>query len=204
MRKKRIQHRRKPISKEKRLEKIHYRALIALLICWLVYHSFYRSVQIGGDYRYTLYVFLLPTVSGMVLLAIYRKKHLIQILSESKSTLYTSLVILFYTVVGFLFSYTSFGLIGEIVFDSVNRAEQSKNPLETITCPVTDFRFSKRGYSKIYFKYEGITENVSVSYSQIDEYYESDPDDYVIALKVRQGIWNYYRVYDWEIQRKGH
>ncbi|MFN8887633.1 MAG: hypothetical protein ACK5WF_09250 [Cyclobacteriaceae bacterium] len=113
-------------------------------------------------------------------------------------------MILFYTAQGFLVSYVSFGLMSEIAFDFVNRAEQLKNPLETITCPVTDFHVSRRGNSKVYFTYEGITESVSVSYSQIDEYYESDPDDYVIALKVRQGIWNYYRVYDWEIQSKGH
>ncbi len=122
MRKNRIQHKRKIITKEQRIEKIHYRILIVLLISWLAYHLFLRQVQVGGDYRYTLYVFLLPTVLGMVVLAIYRKKHLIQILSQSKSLLYKSLVILFYTAIGFLFSYISFGLISEIVFDSVNQA----------------------------------------------------------------------------------
>lgn len=204
MRKNRIQHKRKIITKEQRIEKIYYRIFIALLISWLAYHLLYRSDRIGGDYHYTLYVFFLPTMLGMVVLAIYRKKHLIQILSKSKSLLYKSLVILFYTAIGFLFSYMSFGLISETVFDSVNQAEQSKKPLETITCPVTDFHFSKRGYPKIYFTYEGITENVPVSNSQIDEYYESDPANYIIALKVRQGIWKYYRVYDREIQPKEH
>ncbi|NOS90286.1 MAG: hypothetical protein HOP30_00035 [Cyclobacteriaceae bacterium] len=204
MRKNRIQHKRKIISKEKRIEKIHYRIFIALLISWLAYHLFLRQVQVGGDYRYTLYVFFLPTMLGMVVLAVYRNKHLVQIVSESKSLLYKFFVILFYTAQGFLVSYVSFGLMSEIVFDFVNREEQSKNPLETIICSVTDFHFSRRGYPKIYFTYEGITENVPVSNSQIDEYYESDPANYVIALNVRQGIWNYYRVYDWEIQPKEH
>ena len=191
-------HKRQTITEEKRLERIHYRILIGLMIIGVVNYYFFDPTTIGHDNKYTLYVFLLPTVIGMLVLAFYRKDFLFHKLTISNKLIGKFLIIIFYLVQGFLFSFLSIGLISEITFNYLNNDTAKQNQSEIITCEITRFWTGKR--PSIDFKYNNGHDKFRVNYKTIKEYEDKQPSDYTLEISARKGLWNYYLVDDWTIK----
>jgi len=135
---------RKFITSEKRLEKKHTRILIGLMIFAIGYYYFIEPKTIGHDIRYSIYIFWLPMIFGIVTLAIYRRQFLINKFSTNKGVVLWTFMIFFYLLQGFIFSYLSIGQITKISWDILNEKAIQQNQIETLRCDVTKFSKGRR------------------------------------------------------------
>lgn len=189
------------VTKEKRLETLHYRILIALMICVLITGYFFGNNTIGYDSRYYLYVFLLPILFGMLILGFYRKEFLIRMYLGYKKFYEKVFVVGFYLFQGIIISGLSFGQASYIIWNYLNKNEAEKQPTETLVCPVTEFH-NGRGRASIDFEFQNRPENFKVTTSIVLKYKEDNPGDYVVVIEAKKGVWNYYYVENWNLKKK--
>lgn len=201
MKSKKYPKNRKLINGEKRLEKKHYSILIGLMVFGAGYYYFNESKTIGHDIRYSIYIFWLPTIIGIVTLAIYRRKFLITKFSTNKGVVLWTFMIFFYLLQGFIFSYLSFGQIAKISWDILNERAIQQNQIVTLRCDVTRFWTKRRPYS-IDFKFNGKRESIIADYQTLKEYINENPKDYEIEIELNKGIWNYYKLNSWTLSKK--
>lgn len=192
---------KKYILKEKKLEKKHYRIIIGLMIFGVVYHYFIEPTTIGHDNRYLIYIFLLPTIIGIIVFGIYRRQFLINQFSTKKGFILWTFMIFYYLTQGIIFSYLSFGQVAKISWDYFNYETIKQNSEEVLNCQITKF-WSGRRNSGIYFKFKNRNENFRVRYSTIKEFENKNVNNYYLRIKATKGLWNYYKVNDWEIKQK--
>jgi hypothetical protein len=200
MKKNNFNSKNKFIQDEKNLEKKHYRIIIGLMVTYVVYTIFIEPKTIGHDERYLIYIFLLPTIGGAILLGTYRRQFLINRFSTYKGFILRSFMILFYLAQGVLFSYLSFGQIAKISWDYCNYTVTKNNNQETFYCDIRRFRTGKR--SRIDFKFNGRHESFRVSYSDIKAFKDENFTNYELKINATKGIWNYYTVNEWIIVQK--
>ncbi|WKL48966.1 hypothetical protein Q1W71_04085 [Flavobacterium pectinovorum] len=189
---------RKLKIKEKKTEQIHYSLLIFAMIFCVVNLAFIESKTIGGNNRYEIYIFLLPTIIGILFFGIYRKDFLIRKYLSFKETYAKIYMIGFYLLQGILVSYLSFGQIASVIWNCINRNEAEKNPTEIVICKVTGFYTKKN--PDVSFDFKNQTEVFNVSSEMNRENYTRNPKDYEIEIMVQKGIWNYYIVRHWKLK----
>lgn len=192
--------RKKFKNKEKKLQQIHYTLLIMAMISFVVYYMFFRNTTIGHDVRYTIYVFLIPLIIGILFFGIYRREFLIKTYLSFKETYAKIYVIVFYLLQGIIVSYLSFGQIAWITWSYINKKEAEKNKTEMISCDVTGFYTKKN--PDISFKFKNQTEVFNVTSEMYRENYNRNPKDYKVEITAQKGIWNYYVVKHWELKNK--
>ncbi len=168
------------------------------MVIGIVQYYFFDPTTIGHDNRYTLYVFLLPTLIGILALAFYRKDFLLHKLTISEKLIGKFLIIIFYIIQGFLFSFLSIGLISKLTFNYINNDIAKQNQTKIITCKITRFWSGRR--PSINFKYGNRSDKFRVNYKTIKEYEDKQPDNFKLEIKARKGLWNYYLVDDWTIK----
>jgi hypothetical protein len=196
-----FEKKRLTVTNEKKLEKQHYRIVIGLIISYVTYYLFFEPNLIGYDSRYTIYIFLLPTLLGLLTLAIYRKQFLINKFSTSKGFILWTFMTLFYLVQGVLFSYLSFGQVAEISWNILNNRTAKQNIEEVFDCKVTRFWTGSRS-SNIDFLFNDRHNKFDVQYNTIKNYLNTNPNDYYLKITARKGLWNYYLVESWDIKTK--
>ncbi|WP_123921955.1 hypothetical protein [Flavobacterium sp. LM4] len=190
---------RKIKNKEKRTERKHYSLLIFALIFCVINLAFIESKTIGHDYRYKIYIFLLPVSIGMLFFGIYRWNFLIRKYLSFKEIHLKLYVIGFYLLQGIVVSYLSFGQITSVIWNCINNYEAEKNHTEIVYCKVTGFYTKKNPHVSCIFKNH--TEVFSVSTEMNRENYQRDPKDYELKITIQKGIWNYYLVKNWELKK---
>lgn len=194
---------RKKVIKLKaaRLERVHYRLLIVLIIVAIIHYTFFSATMIGGDRRYALYIFWLPTLCGILAIAFYRRRFLMREYQESPKSPWSVLLFLFYFAQAFIFSYLSIGQIAQISWTIMAKQVGEKNQVETMKFPVSRF-FYHRGTVDVEFKFDGRHEELKTRHRDLIGYEEVLAKDYVVEISARKSIWNYYLVDDWEIIKK--
>ena len=189
------------VTKEKKLEKLHYNIIIGLMIFFVTYGLFFEPNVIGHDSRYTIFVFLLPTLLGLLTLAVYRRQFLINKFSTNKGFKLWIFMIVFYLIQGILFSYLSFGQVAKISWDIMNNRTSKQNIETVFNCQVTRF-WSGRRSNSIDFLFNDEHDKFDVQYKTIKNYLNTNPKDYYLRITARKGLWNYYLVENWEIKTK--
>lgn len=197
---KKYQQERKHSQAEKKLEKQHYAVIVGLMAFAVVYHYFVEPTTIGNDSRYSIFVFWLPTLTGMLILGFYRRHFLLNRFKTHKGLVWWAFMTVFYSVQGILFSYLSFGQLAKVSWDIINYQVAQQRLEETIQCEVTRF-WSKRRPS-VDFMVEGNYESFPISYQELKVYETEAVADYLVNLKAQKGIWNYYIVNEWSIVKK--
>lgn len=168
------------------------------MIIGVIYYFFFKPITIGNDQRYNIYIFWLPTILGIIILGIYRRKFLKNRFNKKKN-FNTNIIDFFYFLIqGVFFSYLSFGQISNITWEILNYNEAKKNQKENIECEIERFWIKKR--PTIDFKFNGKIERLRVKYSDIKQYSENNVENYKIKISARKGIWNYYLVEEFEIK----
>lgn len=195
-----FEKKRLPVSKEKKLEKRHYNIVIGLLISFVTYYFFFDPNLIGHDSRYTIYVFLLPTILGLLILAVYRRNFLINIFTTNKGFKLWTFMTIFYLLQGIVFSYLSLGQVAKISWDILNNKTAKQNVEEVFDCQVTRFWNGKN--SSIDFLFNEKHNKFDVQNKIIKDYINKNPDDYYLTITARKGLWNYYLVERWDIKNK--
>ena len=194
-----FQPKRKFIQSEKTLEKIHYRILIGLMIVAAAYYLI-GPKKIGHDTRYSIYIFWVPTITGMLALGIYRRNFLINRFAANKGFFLRAFMIFFYLMQGLLFSYLSFGQLAKIGWDVSHYITVQENIAETFNCPITRFWLGHR--PGVEFTFNGQHEMIRVKYSTLKDYKDKNAKDYFLKIKGTRGLWNYYTVNVWSIEEK--
>jgi hypothetical protein len=184
---------------EKRLEKVHYRIIVGLTIFAAFYHFLIQPKTIGHEPWYSIYIFGLSTAIGILILGIYRRQFLIYRFTANKSVFLRGFVVLFYLLQGLLFSYISFGQAAKIAWDYCNYRTVQQNSKEVLICPITRFYIGMG--SRIDFKFRSRTEYFTTKYSTIKEYNKREEDFFIRIIAIK-GLWNYYTVCEWTIERK--
>jgi len=174
-----------------------------LSVIWIIHYIFFEVKTIGGDSRYLIYIFLLPTIIGALIIALYEKKMLVKEF-KSEDDLLAKVINMFFTYLGLmLFSYLSFGTLANATWNQLNVTEGNKNKIEYIECEISQFQnASSNSDDKIWFYFKGNKESVSVDYQLIKPYLDKNTNDYSIVLKVREGMWENYIIENWNIEDK--
>lgn len=185
---------------DKKLDKRHYRIIIGLMVFAVAYHYFIEPKTIGYDIRYSVFIFWMPITVGIIVLGIYRTQFLINSFKTNKGFFLSFFMVSFYLLQGLIFSYLSFGQVAKISWDYYNYRATQKELEETLYCQITKFWTDRK--PSIYFEFDDRTENIRVSYSEVKNYEDEDENDYLLKLKAKKGIWGYYTVKEWYVERK--
>lgn len=199
---KRYLEKRKLIQSEKKLEKKYYRILIGLLIFGAIYYYFIQPKTIGHDIRYNIFVFWIPTLTGIIALGIYRRQFLINEFKINKGFISRAFMMFLYFLEGIMFSYLIFGQIANVCWNTINQNVAKTNPVETINCKLTNFCTGKNSYNGMYFIFQDRSEKIKTDYSTIKNYLDKNPEKYELVVEVQKGIWNHYLLKNWEIKEK--
>jgi hypothetical protein len=145
-------------------------------------------------------VFLAPTVIGILILGIIKKEYVKYRLIEAKGLLSKGFLIFLFTVQGFLFSYLSFGLIANVIWDNLNKKSADFSSSEIIYCKIEKINSGTSKTSpNIYFLLKDNSESISIDHETYGKYYDSKLTDIKLQISVRKGIWNYYILDEWKI-----
>lgn len=184
--------------KATRIERLHYRVLIVLIIVAIIHYSFFSVTTIGGDSRYALYVFWIPTLCGILAIAFYRRKFLMHEYQEYQRSPWSVLLFLFYFAQAFLFSYLSAGQIAQISWTIVAKQVGEESTVEIMKFPVSRFFYHRRNVD-VEFEFDGHREELRARHRDLVGYERVLAKDYYIEISTRKTIWNYYLVDDWKI-----
>jgi len=187
------------LTKEKKLEKVHYKLFVFGLISYVIYYGFLSPKIIGHSSNYFYLVFLSPVLFGLIFLSIYRRKSISHRWFSCKTIFDKIFIVAFTTIQGVIISYTSFGLVAMIIFDFLNKSVAEQNSIETKVYQIDRF-WTKRG-SEVNFYINGHWETIKVPYSKIKDYANKNPEDYNIVLKAQKGLWGYYLLKEWYIEQ---
>jgi len=175
-----------------------FKSFIALIIIFVLYSLFIESSYIGKDYRYNIFVFWIPILIGLFIaitfniLGLDYKKIYSELKKERK--IYIKIIyILLINFVLFMFSIIMFWIPSNIIWDILNKIESQKNKVEVVSIPVEKFTKSRQS-NKIYFKFNNHTESIKVSSKRINQLIDKNPNNYIVEIGVKKGIWNYYVV----------
>lgn len=191
---------KKLFLKEKKLEKKHYFLLIGLIIFGIIYHSIIEPQTFGYDKRYLIYIVLLPTILGVIILGFYRRQFLLNIFSTKKGVALWVATTLIYLLQAIVFSYLSFGQITKMSWDYINYQTSNKSTEEIFKCQINRFYNGKR--PSIDFKLNENTESINVDSETMNKFKNKKEEDYYIKITARKGIWNYYILKEWCVEKE--
>lgn len=195
-----IGRKRHSITKEKKLQKKHLRLIYFFGILTVAYYYFIEPKTIGYDKRYLIFIFIIPTLVGMIVLGIYRRRFLLDRFSANKGFVLWIFMTLFYSLQGVIFSYISFGQVAKIGWDYCNYKATTQNSREILTCPITRIWTGKQ--PSIDFKFNNRSESLKLNYSSIKEYKDRNVNELKLNIRATKGIWNYYTVDGWNIEQQ--
>lgn len=192
--------------KGKRNKNFLYQYFILLLFIGVLYHIFIESSYIGKDYRYNIFVFWIPIFIGFFIaikfntLGLDYKKIYSEVKKEKKIHI-KIIYILLVNLIFFMFSIIMFWIPSNIIWDLLNKIEARKNNIEVLSVRVEKFTKSRHS-NKIYFKFKNRTESIKVSSKTINLYIDKNPNNYIIEIGTKKGIWNHYIIDSWNIELK--
>ncbi len=192
---------KKFIQTEKKLDKFHYRIIVGLAIIAITYYYFIEPRTIGYDNRYTLYIFALPTIIGMLILGYYRRHFLINRFATNRGIMLWTFMTLFYLTQGVIFSYLSFGQVAKMSWDYINYKIAKQGYIETYNCEALEVWTTKKS-NYLSFKFNNRRETLNVSNQFIKDYKDENPNNYNVEINVQKGIWNYYLLDNWNMYKK--
>ena len=194
-------------TKQKKLEEIRYRYLIATMVIGLFYYMFIESQYIGGDIRYDFFIFWIPVLIGLILIIKFnflsvQWNEIFPTLRKEKNVFLKIIYLPILFLKHFIISVIFFWIPSSIVWDCVNKIESNNSPIESHVLTVYDFHSSsgRTGSNKIRFKFRDKTESIKTSYKDIEPFLEKNPDNFQVIIEVKKGIWNYYILESWEIK----
>ena len=188
-------------NKEKKLEKKHYAILIVLMLTFVFLNIFDNTIVIGEDFRFSILTIILPLTVGTIVLIFYRKEFLVIKFSNEKNKLVKGFMIVFYLTEALLVSFLALAYPSQFILTQINKKISSNSSPEIIVCKVANFFEDRRG-SSINFKYNNNLERIKVSHKEMKIYINKNPDNFILELTVKKGIWNTYVVQKFEIHTK--
>lgn len=202
---------RKPkvnLTRKKKIEERNYRIFIGFAIANVIYWRFFEPLIFGQDMRYTIFVFWIPMVLGVITCSIlnvfeFSWRELFSDLKKEKNILWILFYPIFFLLMHMVFSFMIFGFTSRVIWDTINTAESKNNTIEVFHLPIEQFsKGGRKSNPKIYFRFNNNLESIPVEKETIKPYLNANPNDYTIILEVRKGIWNHYVYESWDLIKK--
>lgn len=174
-----------------------------IIIIAVIYYIFFESLSLGGDCRYELYVFWLPTILGFFVafkysfISEYWSSLILDVIKE-KHFLLKIFYPLFLVIITFIYSVMMFCMPSNMIWDIFNKIEAQNNKIEIFQYPIEKFNDGKR--ESIGFYFNKSWETIPVHYEIVKPYLDKNPHNYKIKLEVRKGLWNHYVLESWDIR----
>jgi hypothetical protein len=168
------------------------------LILFIFYGYCFGYSKIGTDYRYLIFINILPLLSG-TLFIIYRSRKIIKSIIKAKNALFVKTIdIVVHFISVLLLSYFTLGLVTKITWDYFNLKEARQSKIEHISCKITKviIGVGKHG-PEIEFLYNGRIEKLPINY---DSYSECSQLTAEVELDIKKGIWDSYVVENYRIK----
>jgi hypothetical protein len=193
-----------PAARAKKLDKRAYIILLILFAAYMLHRIFFDVETIGQSIWYNLFTFLLPVISGMLILAWYNKAMLKKEFSEPASIWIKLVLAFFYLAQAFLFSYFSLGLLAHASMSYLNRRAAEESYPEIFQCSITKFHQGqgRGGYPAIHIIFRGKHESVNADNDEISGYLQANPGEYELEITAQEGIWDHYVLNGWRIVPK--
>lgn len=191
-------------TRQKKRAKIEGKIFFNIIVIGLVYYIFFESKSIGGDYRYDLFVFWMPTLIGFFLSIKYFSfseywSSLIPDIKKEKRFILKIFYPIFLTVITFTYCVILYWMPCNVIWDCINKYVANKNRTEVFIVPVTQFKEVSKSPDRIDFYMNNKFESIPVASEVIKPYLGKNPKNYKIKIKVKKGIWNYYVLEDFDI-----
>ena len=182
----------------KKNENNEFHIFVFLVIVYLFYETISPDI-LGINDRYIIYIIIIPTISGLILILLYKINFLKKIFrtyeNSFKNIIVTSIFFIYYT----MFSYFSFGLTAKIAFDYIHKELVKKSSKQIFYCDVKQFWLKKNPRIDFYFNSE--FESFRVDYPTIENY-ENEENKYHLKIVATKGLWNFYTLNEWTIEKK--
>ncbi|MFM7021672.1 MAG: hypothetical protein ACKOXB_01735 [Flavobacteriales bacterium] len=195
------------ILKEKKRDTIMYYIFIVLGIAFVLYGYGFKPEIIGHDWRYSIFIFILPVLIGMFLLLFIRKEFLRVKIGAKKTIKGKFFLSIWYIIQGFLASLFSMYFIFQFSFDYLNQRKSQVSVPEYFKCKVEKFVLKHRDgidlqSASVQFRFQDNAESFRSSRSVIEKLDYEHSENYILELKVSKGLWNYYMVNEWKIIKR--
>lgn len=176
--------------------------ITGLIIINLISRLF-EPLIIGHNSRYTLYFFAAPVATGIIYLAYRFRKMLAYEYRDCKLWSDKILVPAFFLLMGLFLAYLTFGWAGNLTWLYLNEKAAQKNQTETVTCRVSKFSNAayRSGGAKIFFIFQNRQESFSISNASYSAYKNSSPQNFQLKIEGRKGLWNYFIVDHYEVEK---
>lgn len=195
------QEKRKFKQQEKRFQKRSFTRIVILVLIAIIYRLVFQPKTIGESKMYDIYVFWIPVIIGVFVLAFYRRAFLMYSFKKNKGLILWGFMTIFYLLQGVFLSYLSFGQLALITWNILNKNVAEKSPKEIVTCDIRGYSYSRMFYN-IHFTFEGKKLSLGASSSEIDPLRGQNYKNFKIAIEVQKGIWDHYLVKDYSLIEK--
>lgn len=192
-----IRDKRITLTQQRKTDKRLGMLMCTLLGTYVLYGMLASYRCIGHDMRHTIWVVLVPTLTGTAVYGVWQRVVFFRYLTDS-DRIFRVMACIFFLCTCLFVGYFTFGFGAKAAWDYLNRREAASQPPEYITCQVDRFRAGKN--ASIDFHFRGQRETFGVTYQQIKPYKDSLPGAYYLDLTVQKGLWNYYIVDHWEVR----
>lgn len=187
----------------KKHEDKRYRAFIILSIIGVIYYFFIEPTTIGGDWRYGVFVFAVPTLLGVIAWGIYSREYIRLVTIDYKGFGAKAALACFLLVEGLFLSYLSFGSAANITWNTINQIEADNNGISTQEYDITELTKGRRRRRYINFKFdENNEERLRINSSTYRTYIDENISKYKLNIRQKEGIWGYYIVDSYSIVSK--
>lgn len=181
-------------------DSFHYKLFVVFVLIGIIYYYFFEPITLGYDYKYTVFIIVLPILIGLLFIGIYRRKLIVNKYTKTKNMLLCKVMSLYYLLQGVVFSYVCFGQLAKISWDIIQNKVASQSKEQVIYCQITSFWHGKR--PSVNFTFYDRSESIKVQYSSIKAFENLNHENYVIKIKATKGLWNYYNVVDWQVEKR--
>lgn len=183
--------------KRRRVESPFSKILFYGIIYHLVYYEYFAISTLGYCSNYFYIVRVIPILIGIGIYGIYKRAELKAIFKDKHKLI----PIGFHIFKGFALSYLLLGQLTKTAWDIATMQIAKNNPIESFSCPVTKFQ-TRKGI-RIKFKFNAHFESIYAPYNKVSNIELDKPYNYLIKLKMQNGLCNHYIVLDYEfIKRK--
>ena len=181
-------------------ENIAYRLLIALGIYGTGYYFIFKPLTIGHNINYSLYIVWIPIIVGLIVISWLRKDFFKRLNKTFKSKIDKIITYLFLFIMGLMYSYLSFGITTEIIFQIINKQKIKNIPQTTYNFPVESINSSYRARSaSIAFDFNNHSEKIEIDNKLYRELKDKEIDNFNLRIKCRKGMFDVYYIDNWEI-----
>lgn len=181
--------------------------VIIIIIYFTFCVNLFKEQFIGEDIKHTIFIFIIPTIIGIVFIGYLFRKTLREYFVDEANFFERGLSTLFILIGLSMYSVLTFYTGVDCIWKYWIINSSKFNKIESFECEINEFRkgsSSLKSSSKprIDFIFKMKRESIKVRGSQINPYIDKNPNDYKLIITARKTAWDYYILENWWVEDK--